>query len=368
MLAVLGVTGVEYLGRTRVDPIIEDYRAIQSKHLALYEEDQEFLSRVPIFETPLNPIQDAGEVLNARVPWTPQPEGQFATRVPADLTEEVIRYKNDWMRHHNRLLRNRNINLSWFSDLKNFDFWDIENNSPQEKLMKEERFVGAEQLPIPDAIELVILGKLRLAVGASENKPLPALQEVRKLAQLLLTAENIHLYTAALSLFDVERRAYQYFVDIEMLKETDWEPIPRNITRRASRAVWAARGYFHYWTEPPVLKRAFLGPRMPIGFCAAINEAAPRELSLRPMFVRRLPFERDMSEALVTIEKVIDRANGNCRLKYFKAMKELKLFSYESNVPRFLTKLPYSRKIFGLRISTLPFIGFEGYGDLKQRD
>jgi hypothetical protein len=369
ILLAIGILGVEYLGETRIDPVIKDYRAVQAGYLGEFEEDQEFLRRVPIFDTNPSPQKDAGPYLNPRVIWTPDQSGQeqFATRLAPELEEEILRYRNDWLRHHSRLLRNRQVDLSWFNELSKFDYWDLESNSPQGKLIDERIYASPEQIPIPDSIELITLAKLRLAVGADENKPLLALQQVRQLAQLLLTTESIHMYTLALGILDVERRGYQYFLDTEMMKEDDWEVIPRNITRRASRALWAARGYFHVWTDPNLLERIFLGPRTPVGFCAAINEAAPRELSLRPLLSHTLPFERNLDAPLKELDKVMDRAYHSCRLKYLTAMTEGGLLKREKGVPTFLTILPYSRKIFGLRIATLPFIGFEGYADPKQQ-
>lgn len=370
VLSALGIGGVEYLGQTRIDPVIKEYRGVQAAFLGQFEEDQEFLRRIPIFSSSQQATKDAGGFLNQRVIWTPEMPGQeqFAVRLPSELSEEILRYKNDWLRHHSRLLRNRKVDLSWFNEISKFDYWDLESNSPQGKLIELQSYISPENLPIPDAIELLTLAKLRLAVGADEKKPLQALQHLRQLATLLLTTESIHMYTTALGVLDIERRGYQYFLDTEMMKEDDWEVIPRNITRRASRALWAARGYFHVWTDTRLLERIFLNQREPIGFCAAINEAAPRELALRPLFARTLPFERDLDLPLATLDRVMKRADDTCRLKYLTVMRNEGLLQKEKGVPGFLTVLPYSRKIFGLRIATLPFIGFEGYADTKQHD
>src|SRR4051812_41192036 len=110
-LVGLGIIGMEYLGETRVDPIIKEYRSIQAGYLGQFEEDQEFLRRIPMFDVNHSPTKDAGAYLNPRVVWTPDEPGQeqFATRLAPDLSEEILRYKNDWMRHHSRLLRNRKV-------------------------------------------------------------------------------------------------------------------------------------------------------------------------------------------------------------------------------------------------------------------
>jgi hypothetical protein len=48
-------------------------------------------------------------------------------------------------------------------------------------------------------------------------------------------------------------------------------------------------------------------------------------------------------------------------LSFGQAPEELSRFETDFAVPGFLTALPYSRKVFGLRIATLPFTGFEAY-------
>lgn len=369
VLAGAGILGVEYLGRTRVDPIIREYSAIQKSHLEAFIEDQTFLRRSDFFVIPPADSADAGKVLNLRLPWQPPPkdENPKPARLSKELTERILRYRGDWMRHHGPLLKGNPPDLSLFDKIETFQIWDIEKTGPIAKLMDTGIFVVPEALPIPDSIEIITLAKLRLAAGAEYKNPKVALSQVRKLARLLLTTENIHLFSTGLSLLDIERVALTYYTDSGLLGEGEWQPVSRNYTRRASRAVWAARGYLHAWTDPEIIEKVFLGPDLPVGFCAAINEGAPKELSLRSIFMSQFPFERDLRGKFRLLEKVVARAKANCRIRYLSRMEELNRLRSVLPVPAFLTVLPFSRKIFGLRLATLPFTGFEAYKENVNR-
>ncbi|MCM2281225.1 MAG: hypothetical protein NDI61_05190 [Bdellovibrionaceae bacterium] len=367
ILSAIAIGGLEYLGKTRVDPVVRDYRDVQHRHLAMFEEDQQFLSKFEIFRSVQNPKADAGPALNPLLPWSPVVHGAATTDSPSKaafstaLAEQVLRYRGEWMRYHSQLFRKEKVDFSLFKSLSAFDHWDIERNSPLARLITEGTFVVPEKLPTPDTIDLLVLTKLRLAWGAETSAPLPALQDVRALARLLLTTENIQLFASALAILDFERLAYRHFVERTLLAEGDWEPVPRNITRRASRAIWATRGYFHIWTDPAAFERVFLSALSPVGLCEAVNEAAPKELSLRPLLGTRWPLERDFQENYQLVDRAIDRARKVCRMRYLSRMIELNRFESDFPVPGFFTFLPYSRKVFGLRIATLPFIGFEAY-------
>jgi hypothetical protein len=115
------------------------------------------------------------------------------------------------------------VDLSIFKALNQFDHWDIENNSPLATLIDDGRFIAPEKQPIPQTVDLLSFAKLRLAQGAELREPKQALVQVRSLARLLLTTENIHLLSSGLSMLDIERRAFRYYVDKGLMEETDWD-------------------------------------------------------------------------------------------------------------------------------------------------
>lgn len=374
VLAATAVAGFEYLAQTRVDPIIADYRAIQAKHLALFQDDQEFLRRFPLFSLTPAYSHDVGELLNPKLQWEPisvtetsgtAKEAPLAPplAVPRKVIEQVLRYRNDWMRHHHRLMEIAKIDFSIMEALAKYDYWDLEARSPIALLIEEGRWDARAPLPMPRTIDLITLAKLRLAAGAERKVPLAALQQTRSLATLLLTTENMNLQLSALALLDIERRAFRYYVDKGQLQDSAWMPIPRAVTRRAARAIQATGGYLQIWTEIKTLDAVFISNPLPAGFCAAMNEALPKILGLRLHLEHHWPFERDLRPAYRTIDIILARAFSNCRLRHLRRMMQLDRFTHELPMPSLLSVFPYSRKVFGLRFATIPFTGFESYED-----
>ncbi len=410
VLAVVAISGVEYLGKTRVDPFVQIHQKTQGRHLAAYREDQEFLQPLPLLHQPAAQEKDAGPFLNPRLIWEPESttatlsksrmtkseiefsevdvppvddsrtEASLVTStessvvnprsfiVPRELAADVLRYRADWMRHYASLLKNRKLDFSLLKNLSQYDYWDLEKQSPIDVLINDGRLIPPDFLPAPGTLNLLVMVKLRLALGAQKKEPLTALHEVRSLAQLLLTTENLHLMLSGLSLLDTERIALNYYHEHGLVSEDAWQPISRTITRRASRAINATRGYLKVWTDPKILNEFFLNAKEPIGFCAAVNQELPKILALRSRLEPQWPFERRYQAPYVLIDQITERAFATCRLRYVKKMIELKRFASDYPLPGLLTTFPYLRKVFSARIATLPFLGFEGYDGLRKAD
>lgn len=357
------IGGLEYLARTNVDPVIAENVEIQKRHLEAFVDDQEFLTVQGFFAFKKTGVADASAFLNSKLAWVPMPNGQTAGRemISPDLRERILRYKNDWIRHYPRTSF-KGVDLSFFSGLEAFDHWDLEANSPIADLIKSNEFVHPGRLPNPDTLDMITLTKLRLMKGALEKEPLVALREVRKFAQLLMTTESIHQQLNAIAVLNIERRAYRFYVEREMMGTEAWQPIEQNITRRANRALWATRGYLHLWTPKNVLHAVFLSERfVPIGLCSAVNEALPAEYSLKSLLASKLPLERDYRDRYRDLQKIYERALESCRLKYVTRLMETENFSAKLPLPTLLTTLPYSRKLYGWKLSSISFTGFDGY-------
>ena len=203
--------------------------------------------------------------------------------------------------------------------------------------------------------------------GNVQGDPLGALEDVRHLARLLLSTENVQLALAGLSIFDHEREAYQYYVEEKGLAPSAWEPISAASTQRAYRAVMATRGYLRVYTEPEKLETIFLKERRPIGFCAAANEAFPFEYALRPMLDPQFPMEFDFTEGYRKLDQIYDRAKRSCRLKYLSTLVEAEQFSTDIPAPALYYKLPYSRRVFGVKYLSAKSTEFEAYNRLAAR-
>jgi hypothetical protein len=365
-LGVLAFGGLEILFNWRVRPVLEKDRSLQTRYHSPFMADVDLLEKsallpVPKTETP----RDAGPVLNAKLFWSPLHERKFGLAKPIveeATTEWFMRVGTDWVTFADKK-RKIKTDLSFFSGLSAFDVWDIEKNSPIEDLIGAAKFVPPSKLPIPETSDLIAATKLRLIEGFYSKKPMEALMEVRQLANLLFTTENLELVLTGLAVLDHERRGYNYFVQQKILPATAWQPVERNVTRRAQRALLAAPSYLRVWTDPEMMTKSFVETTPP-GFCAIVNEAFPLEYSLRPMLEPQLPFERDLRDGYARLDAVFAKAKSSCRLRYLSKLVETDMFA---EVPGLflLNRLPYSRKVFGMRLSTANFGGFEAYSQAE---
>lgn len=369
-LALLALVGVQILFNWKVDPLIEKSQSIQRQHLNLYLGDLAFLAQdgLPSL-TRSEAHSDAGATLNQRLYWTPPHHplaagiGREHPIVPVSVRENLLRLGSDWIRRHKKLAKTQ-VDFSLFDDLSSFDHWNIENQSPIAKIKEHDVFVPPNLLPTPETSDLTALAQLRLMRGAADNDALRALKDVRRLAELMLTTENLELTLAGVSILDDERKAYRYFVDTKGLPASAWTPIDPSTTRRANRAIRATRGYLRLWTPTDLSTRIFLGDFAPVGLCAAANEALPQEFTLRPLLEPKWPFERDYRDDYKHLDQIWARIQSHCRVQYLRHLVEIGNFKAPLPGPFLFNRLPYSRKVFGMRFDVANFTGFDAYNKL----
>jgi hypothetical protein len=111
-----------------------------------------------------------------------------------------------------------------------------------------------------------------------------------------------------------------------------------------------------------MMQEFFLGASIPPGFCAAVNEAIPFDYSLREILEPHWPFEMDTRKEYERLDQILGKAQSVCRLRYLTALTRDRRLSIDVPGPILFNDLPYSRKIFGLRLSAADLGGFEAYG------
>jgi hypothetical protein len=362
LIAVAGLEGLYYW---KVQPALRHARTVQAQFYKAYRDDWKALETSPLEQRKILNA-DAGPYLNPRVYWTPQIKdpgpvrGLAAPLVSFEIRDTVIRLKDEWLERHQRTRREK-IDFSLFSEIERFDYWNIESSSPIETLASSARFVPPSRLPIPDPTDLIILATLRLMNGAELEKPLPALSETHKLAELMLTTENLQLVLAGIKVLELERMAYLYFIKKLHLPPSVWTPVDADFGPRAHREVLATRGYLRLWTDHQQLHDIFLASEKPPGFCAAINESMPLEFSLRPMLQPHWVFEVDWREPYTTLNDIFVAAKKTCRLNYLTSLMRADHFASRIPGSVVLNGLPYSRGVFGTRMSVSNFGGFDDY-------
>jgi hypothetical protein len=369
-LFALGVGGLNFLYRLRVKPGLDSQISAQNRFKSLYQEDQAYLAKngTELSLGASGGTSDAGPFLNPIVRWTPMPANSKQTAIVDEPTRvALLRTGNDWILqiakgHHPK------VDLSFFSQLSKYDNWDIERGSPIADLIEKNVFVPPTRLPLPDTSDLLSAVKLRLIAGGLDHQFVPALKDARLLGRLLLTTENIQLVLAGLLVLDFERRADRYYVDNLKMNAQTWTPIDANITRRARRAVLATRAYLRLWTPSATLQEVFMGDSTPPGLCAAINEGLPFDYSLREVLEPHWPFEMDTRAEYARLDRVFLKAQASCRLRYLSALTKDSSLKIHVPGPLIFNDLPYSRKIFGLRLSAADLGGFEDYSKQMGHD
>lgn len=367
-LTVIAVAMVEFLFRSQVKPQLEKNRATQERYYQAYADDQAFLARIGFFKTARAGQNDAGPHLNPKLYWHPLKTRNNSTAaqpiVPISVREELLRLRSDFMRKFARA-KNMKADLSIFNGLAHFDHWDLEVASPISDLSTARAFVPPPQLPVPEVSDLLAAVKLRLMLGALNGDFVASLTDVRQLAKLMLTTENMQLVLGGVSVLETERIGYRYFVEDRGLAPNAWAPIDGNVLRRAYRAITATRAYLRLWTPAEKIEKTFLKEKLPIGFCAAVNDAFPLELTLRPTLEPHWPMEIRLNAEYRRLDQVFERARASCRLRYLSDLVDKRRIWTRIPGPLVLNRLPYSRKVFALRASAVNFGGLEGYSSAQ---
>jgi hypothetical protein len=378
-LFTTGLLLVELLYFINVRPQLLANRAIEAKYVGAYAADLQRLAKTQYLAT-MQTVRagkaDAGIFLNEKVHWAPQLESSMGVKkygsqkplVAASTREALLRLDSQWMQKHMRV-ENLKADLSLFTALDRFDYWDIEANSPIAELAEKHLYLPPAKLPFPDVQDLLAIGKLRL-MHAAVNGPqdyVPALGDVRSLARLLLTTENQQLVMTGLSLLETERFAYNYFVKEMKMSPQSWIPTDAEDNRVAHRAILGTRGFLHLWTPTEIMRSIYLTETPPMGFCAAINEALPLEYALREVLEPQLPFEISLKSEYVALDEVYRRSHSICRLRYLGEMMAHNTFSIHVPGPLVLNRFWWARKVFGLRLSVYAFRGLGEYYTLTTR-
>lgn len=364
-LVVIALAAVQLLYRLNVRPSLEAAQGLQSEFFQSYVEDINFLARFDLLLSRSSHVRDAGHFLNSRLYWSPLPDGVRTSvqgsLVPVLVREELLRLRGDWLEKAFKAKRWK-FDLRFFENLRDFDFWDLEDASPIADLIAAHRYIPPSRLPIPEVADLIAAAKLRLMVGSLNGDSTRALSDVRELARLMLTTENMQMVLAALAILDEERSAYRFYVDNNQIPASGWAPVDRNLTRRARRAVKTTRAYLHLWTQEDFVNKLYLnGSTPPPGFCAAGNEAFPIDQSLSSMLRSHLPFEMDLRKSYRRLDAVYAQGRRVCRWRYLGDLMAQDAFTIDIPAALIMSRLPYSRKIFGMQLSVQSFEGLEGY-------
>lgn len=258
VLAIFGVRHVLTLKLRKVyfDPQFQAYNPSIEKHFSQFLQDLEVVSQLDPF-LPGDHVSDAGPYLNIRIPWMGEcqkrePLDRFLAQIPPDierieLPPAIADPWNDidpgeWLSNVHAF-DYALLDFAWLSHCLAYDYWDIETNAPVEVTMAlfpdspEKWFTVVNK---PDWPRLFVWIKLRLMKGVVERDLLPALQETRHFARLLLTNESPMSSRAALRLLQFEKEAHDHYLKLEPAISGKWHPLSEDDLAEARRVL---RGY-----------------------------------------------------------------------------------------------------------------------------
>ncbi len=258
---------------------------------------QQTASQLRVFR-PAGQTKDAGKFLNVRIPWLAQGKvkqtiKKFAREhklIPTDLAlPSTIRKSLENIRKHPgddlAIPDVSGLRFSWLRDLRTFDHWEIEKNSP----IEHHRPFSWTNSPIPNFSVLLEWAMLRLIKG-HKNKRLPdAIAETTHLAYLTATTET------------------QFGVLIAQMIQQHIDRARNQPTKPELRQFFKSLPAMVHFLNAPDLRKRILTDRSAPGLCAAIREISWTAHSLRQIAGPGL------TANLVAHQKLLDDTGFPCR-------------------------------------------------------
>jgi hypothetical protein len=239
---------------------------------------------------------DAAPLLHHWVGFEKEPHGP---PLPPAAMDALRGWGADWVKHTDEL-DVAGVDLAWMATLHTFGFWDLESEGP---LKSRPLMVLTE--PSVEVGSLLALAKARLGQGLKQGDPRAAAREVRELARLCFTTEQLIGSMIGIALLAVERRAHEEAVARH--QDVDgWTPISEDEQRSLRRALWVAAAPTSFLAGPELA-----AVRLPVGECAGLREGLGSALMLHE-------FARDHEAARYATLGAALEASG-CRLRRVRA-------------------------------------------------
>lgn len=302
----------------RLDERVSEARAYLQKSVARILEIQNQMDPVllPLLEAQ-GTARDAGPFLNPRVKWEGGAGAEFAIQryrqslggsapqgfsLPEDILRQV-RSREAHCRTRVQCIRVaqtfdfNKVDLSWMSELKQFDHWDIEIGSPRAL------YSGPEvDAPVVDFMELTRhCARLRLFEGLQRHRLDAALGEVLHLARLIHSTETLLGAMASLAVIQDALSFSRLGLSAQKFERFKSDLV------LARRAVFGRAMILHHELMDSSDFLNFVRSERSVGFCAALNEAGQKLLVTRPIFGPHFSRYSEFEKLLTSVSA--------CRLK-----------------------------------------------------
>ncbi len=352
----MGRVEAEYLTQAQLDRLIADQRLI---------------AEAGIFPVPTRE-RDAGEILNPFIkldggtveqqtavssPWWASKEIFQQTKGPRGKDRPKAA-ERPWLLQPDTMPEG---DLSIMRELMAYDHWETSTAGGRyaEYLATlEHPFLASS--PIPNLVALQTLARLRLSRGLKGTdgaEMLRALGEVRHLAMLTHSTENLVASMVANALLSIEKRGYLHAVKLGLIMGEEWVPASdalRDANRRVGFGmVMVAMG----WTVPDDAMEQVMAAGVPLfNLCGSLSEGVFQWHMLYPVW-KGLPLERELSHMGVRLQANLDAA-PQCRLGVARGVmvqpERMNIVEWREGMKAM--KKPSEDRDFGIDLLSTPYV------------
>jgi hypothetical protein len=221
---------------------------------------------------------DASPLLFAHVRWDKVDGGRTSPEIPEPLSKQFKEWGADWPKHAGEAGVEL-LDLAWMSELDHYGYWDLE---PVGGPLDAVAFSPLTE-PIPQFVDVLDIARARLAQGLASGHHVEAAHEVRELARLSLSTEQLVGAMVTVALLHLEQRAWDEAVD-RHLDVSGWEPVSEVDRQRLKRVLWAVNAPLALAGNGPMLSS-----KLEVGRCTALRQGLGTAHFLRGYLQRRLP-------------------------------------------------------------------------------
>lgn len=297
-------------------PAIEQFQSQQTDLLNDYFSDEVYFKKHPLF----------GRSSTEKKDFTHKIHQQDATPYLIDpkIKKDILSLGSQWLNQKHRIPRSQEVDR-FFIDIQDYDHFNITH-------------------PIPSGFEtdLLALGQIFLA-ETFFYKPQAireALEKLRHLSQVLLSAQNMNVKKIGLSLLEKEKEFSDFIASRLNQGRFLWTPIPTDEIKHFRLHLGKTLRLLSPLSTEGTIDKVFMTPTLPLGFCAAFKEKEKlilwSEAFLGPQFI----LEANFSTSAINIAKLKKKAAEHCL-----PTPNLKTPQYH-----WAQSLPFYRRIFGLKM------------------
>jgi hypothetical protein len=276
--------------------------------------------------------EDASTVLFTKIR---RDEVKTAPLIPEAIAEALKANKSTFVDHVDDVDVS-SIDLSWMRQLNQFAYFDIEAGDPK----GDSRAFHLFNEFFPNFLDLQNMAKVRLIQGLASGDARQAAKEVRELARLCFSSEQLICEMIGIAILGMEEAAFKEAQKRKQITDA-WVPISENERLQMRRLFWV--GLEQYTMDAPL--EMLKEEKITIGSCAALREGIGTTLLMREFA------PQDQKERLDALKQIAD-VSIHCRLKRERAALNgsLKAETFSSTadsflgsdsvIPDFVLKLP----------------------------